>query len=212
MDTQSICSPSPTCNGGGDCVNGVCQCWPGYFGSDCSGRCDFNCTLVRDVLGGEVMQGRCVAHHSCTTDATTGTTTCADKYECVCKEGFSGPACNQQCPNRCYGHGDCVNGQCQCRDGYIGNDCAELASESIGTLFGYAFRGFFPIAAIALLFFISIFLFCCFGYLFNRFTGRFGTAAIPMWDYYAKRWRNAPLFEPIFFASASTQTDKRLPK
>ena len=36
--------------------------------------------------------------------------------------------------------------------------------------------------------------------------GRFGTSAIPMWDYYVKRWRNAPLFEPIFAVPAATQT------
>ena len=30
-----------------------------------------------------------------------------------------------------------------------------------------------------------------------------------MWDFYAKRWRNAPLFEPIFAVSAATQTENK---
>ena len=53
---------------------------------------------------------------------------------------------------------------------------------------------------------VALLFFCCVGYGFNRWRGRFGTSAIPMWDFYAKRWRNAPLFEPIFAVQAATQT------
>ena len=50
-----------------------------------------------------------------------------------------------------------------------------------------------------LIFYSACFLFgfCTLGYVVNRMNGKFGTSAIPMWDYYAKKWRNAPLFEPV---------------
>ena len=63
-----------------------------------------------------------------------------------------------------------------------------------------------PPSATSLVFLIGVIAFCSVGYVLNRSRGRFGTAAVPMWDYYAKTWRNAPLFEPIFHVSASTQT------
>ena len=63
----------------------------------------------------------------------------------------------------------------------------------------------------SLIMLFGFFLFCCVGYAFNRWRGKFGPTAVPMFDYYAKRWRNAPLFEPIFAVSASTQTPGSTP-
>ncbi len=51
----------------------------------------------------------------------------------------------------------------------------------------------------------SLFFFCG-GYLVNKARGKWGVSAIPLWDFYAKKWRNAPIFEPIFSVSAATQT------
>ena len=74
-----------------------------------------------------------------------------------------------------------------------------------------ALQGYYPILLVALVGLISLTCFCGVGYAVNRSRGRFGTAAVPMWDYYAKRWRNAPLFEPIFSVSAATQTPNPRP-
>ena len=67
-------------------------------------------------------------------------------------------------------------------------------------------QGFYPVLLVTLVALMALILFCLVGYVVNRWRGRFGTAAIPMWEYYAKTWRNAPLFEPIFAVSAATQT------
>jgi len=125
------------------------------------------------------------------------------------QDGYSGPECSttdDACPNRCYGHGECVAGVCHCREGFTGSDCSEIVKWEYGSVLSYSLQGFMPVAFIALLFLFTFLGFCCFGYSFNRWRGATGTAAIPLWDYYAKRMRNAPLFEPIFAVSAATQT------
>ena len=66
--------------------------------------------------------------------------------------------------------------------------------------------GYYPVLMVTLLALMLITCFCLAGYIVNRWRGRFGTAAVPMWEYYAKTWRNAPLFEPIFAVAATTQT------
>ena len=38
------------------------------------------------------------------------------------------------------------------------------------------------------------------GYLVNRcMLGKSGLSALPLYDYFMKKWRDAPLFEPVFF-------------
>ena len=34
------------------------------------------------------------------------------------------PDLTSACPRGCSGHGECLQGQCQCSPGYIGQDCA----------------------------------------------------------------------------------------
>ena len=72
-----------------------------------------------------------------------------------------------------------------------------MSDALLGGLFAY-----YP--AFVLFFYGSVFffLFCILGYLVNRCNGKWGTSAIPMWDYYSKKWRNAPLFDPVY-SSAS---------
>ena len=72
--------------------------------------------------------------------------------------------------------------------------------------------GYYPVLMVTLLALMLITCFCLAGYIVNRWRGRFGTAAVPMWEYYAKTWRNAPLFEPIFAVSAATQTPPAAPQ
>jgi len=206
------------CGGHGECVTNMntnqpeCQCYMGYSGVDCSRRCPLNCTVVPTIStsgigaiigGGVVTQGRCTNH------LVAGSTT---DLQCVCKDGFSGPACSQVCPNRCNGHGECRNGACVCRNGYAGVECDLAARLSYTTILLEGIWGFYPIVLITFVLLTALCCFCCMGYIFNRWLGRFGTSAVPMWDYYAKRWRNAPLFEPIFAVPAATQTTAPPPK
>jgi len=182
------------CNDNGRCVDGECMCYRGYSGEACEAFCPHNCTLALNFLGSYTSRGRCSMDH-----------------RCICKEGFSGPDCSQECPSRCFGHGECVDGECVCRDGYEGYDCGDLQPMLWKNAFLAGFAGYYPLLFVALVALIGLLAFCCLGYCFNRWRGRFGTSAVPMFDFYAKRWRNAPLFEPIFAVSAATQTPKGNP-
>lgn len=174
------------CNGNGLCSNSACSCYQGYSGVNCSQFCPFNCTLNTQTNS---YQGRCNIH-----------------FQCKCKAGFSGPACDVECPSRCFGNGECDDGVCVCYGGFEGTDCSRVAPTSFGAILLGALQGYYPAVLVALLALFGCVCFCGIGYIVNRAAGRVGTSAVPMWDYYAKRWRNAPLFEPIFAVSATTQT------
>ncbi|XP_063148798.1 tenascin-X-like [Candoia aspera] len=101
----------PVCSGGcggpdrGRCVDGHCQCQPGYSGVSCEERpsCPDDCND----------QGRCV------------------DGRCACFPGYVGPSCSDPvCPQNCHGHGQCVSGRCVCNPGYSGVDCATRACPS----------------------------------------------------------------------------------
>jgi len=180
------------CNGGGVCgSDSVCSCYDGYAGTHCETiTCQDNCTVsTHPVSGVSSANGRC--------SASAG---------CICKDGFSGAQCNVECPSRCHGHGECTDGACTCRDGYGDYDCSKLVMDTYAEVLMGGLQGFYPVLLVTLVALMALILFCLVGYVVNRWRGRFGTAAIPMWEYYAKTWRNAPLFEPIFAVSAATQT------
>ncbi|CAM4613332.1 unnamed protein product [Leuciscus chuanchicus] len=91
------------CHGNGECVSGVCHCFPGFHGMDCSkAACPVLCSGNGQY----------------------------DKGSCICYSGWKGPECDvpiSQCIDpQCGGHGTCTEGTCVCTLGYKGDNCAEV--------------------------------------------------------------------------------------
>uniref|UniRef100_A0AAY4E8G0 Teneurin-2 n=1 Tax=Denticeps clupeoides TaxID=299321 RepID=A0AAY4E8G0_9TELE len=91
------------CHGNGECVSGVCHCFPGFHGMDCS---KVACPVLCSGNGQY------------------------DKGSCICYSGWKGPECDvpiSQCIDpQCSGHGSCTEGNCICSLGYKGENCAEV--------------------------------------------------------------------------------------
>uniref|UniRef100_A0A803TL62 Teneurin-2 n=1 Tax=Anolis carolinensis TaxID=28377 RepID=A0A803TL62_ANOCA len=91
------------CHGNGECVSGVCHCFPGYHGADCAkAACPVLCSG-----NGQYTKGAC-----------------------LCYSGWKGPECDvpiSQCIDpSCGGHGSCIEGSCVCSIGYKGENCEEV--------------------------------------------------------------------------------------
>merc|ERR1712216_484896 len=92
--------------GHGTCVDGLCQCDPGYMGKP---GCPNDCSIT-------LCPNSCSGHGNC--DLTTGT--------CTCDVGWVGTDCGQgTCKNGCSGQGYCVAGKCHCFECYTGEDCSK---------------------------------------------------------------------------------------
>lgn len=89
------------CQNGGLCIEGICDCPPGYSGLRCQ---DFDpCHNVTCLNGGTCLSGGC-----------------------QCPTGYSGQYCQNYNPCSsiiCYNGGTCANGFCNCPTGYGGSDC-----------------------------------------------------------------------------------------
>nr|BAJ94073.1 predicted protein [Hordeum vulgare subsp. vulgare] len=89
--------------GVGPTIGGRCKCNPGFGGRDCSGECTHHC--------GAPLRGNCVGVDS-------------ETVKCQCKEGYTGPGCQQQyCARNCSGRGLCSNNACWCSPGWSGAAC-----------------------------------------------------------------------------------------
>jgi len=148
-------TPGNPCEGRGKCntLTGICDCYEGFYGPDCTGtgptpgRCPNDCSghgkcdrktrrcacdpgfIDTDCSGGAPVPkscpNACSGHGKC--DVTTGL--------CACDLGYSGLDCSgsapvpKPCPNACSSRGKCdgATGLCTCNTGYSGPDCSGSA-------------------------------------------------------------------------------------
>ena len=84
------CLSASDCSDRGDCVNGVCQCYPGFLLPSCTPFC--------------VTRANCTSHGNCVAAANgTGGPACA------CDAGWSGPRCATAACKLSCGHGGTPN-------------------------------------------------------------------------------------------------------
>uniref|UniRef100_A0A8C6GLZ8 Teneurin-2 n=1 Tax=Mus spicilegus TaxID=10103 RepID=A0A8C6GLZ8_MUSSI len=123
------------CHGNGECVSGLCHCFPGFLGADCAkAACPVLCSG-----NGQYSKGACqcysgwkgaecdVPMNQCIDPSCGGHGSCIDG-NCVCAAGYKGEHCEEvDCLDpTCSSHGVCVNGECLCSPGWGGLNC-ELA-------------------------------------------------------------------------------------
>ncbi|KAM3874145.1 tenascin-like [Diretmus argenteus] len=86
-------------------------------------------STLRDQCGGDV--GCCTAQVTgevgtkpyCNGHGNYSAETCG----CICEPGWKGPNCTEpECPNDCQEQGRCVDGKCECFQGFSGEDCTLL--------------------------------------------------------------------------------------
>ncbi|XP_049661067.1 platelet endothelial aggregation receptor 1 isoform X6 [Accipiter gentilis] len=131
-ESRDTCVPRCT----QECVHGrcvapdLCQCEPGWRGSNCSSECD-------EQSWGPGCGHRCNCHHGAPCDPLSGV--------CSCPPGFADPLCHQPCPPGTYGQGcrlscpchhrapcNASTGACLCPPGLAGPLCEVHCPE--GTL------------------------------------------------------------------------------
>uniref|UniRef100_A0A7M4EHC4 Teneurin-2 n=1 Tax=Crocodylus porosus TaxID=8502 RepID=A0A7M4EHC4_CROPO len=120
------------CHGNGECVSGVCHCFPGFHGADCAkAACPVLCSG-----NGQYSKGTCLCYSGwkgpecdvpisqCIDPSCGGHGTCVEG-NCVCSVGYKGENCEEvDCLDpTCSNHGVCVNGECLCSPGWGGLTC-----------------------------------------------------------------------------------------
>uniref|UniRef100_A0A8C3AQH9 Teneurin transmembrane protein 2 n=1 Tax=Cyclopterus lumpus TaxID=8103 RepID=A0A8C3AQH9_CYCLU len=130
MDSVQECPRN--CHGNGECNSGVCHCFPGFHGMDCSkAACPVLCSG-----NGQYDKGSCVCYSGwkgpecdvpvtqCIDPLCSGHGTCTDG-NCVCSIGYKGQSCAMvDCLDpTCSNNGICVNGECHCKPGWGGLHC-----------------------------------------------------------------------------------------
>uniref|UniRef100_A0A8B9HGU9 Teneurin-2 n=1 Tax=Astyanax mexicanus TaxID=7994 RepID=A0A8B9HGU9_ASTMX len=130
LDSVQECPQN--CHGNGECTSGVCHCFPGFHGMDCSkAACPVLCSG-----NGQYSKGVCMCYSGwkglecdvpvsqCIDPECGGHGTCS-QGTCTCAAGYRGDSCEEvDCLDpMCSGHGTCLQGQCHCKLGWTGPLC-----------------------------------------------------------------------------------------
>ncbi|XP_061686583.1 teneurin-3 isoform X6 [Syngnathoides biaculeatus] len=129
---DSIMECPQNCHGNGDCLSGICHCFPGFVGPDCSrASCPVLCSG-----NGQYSRGRCQCYSSWKgTECDVPANQCIDIHcgghgicimgSCICNTGYQGDNCEEvDCIDpSCSAHGVCIHGECHCQPGWGGASC-----------------------------------------------------------------------------------------
>uniref|UniRef100_A0A8C7YYA3 Teneurin transmembrane protein 3 n=1 Tax=Oryzias sinensis TaxID=183150 RepID=A0A8C7YYA3_9TELE len=122
-------SQTTNCHGNGDCLSGICHCFPGFLGPDsaCPVLCSGN---------GQYSRGRCQCYSGWKgTECDVPSNQCIDIHcgghgicivgACICNTGYKGENCDEvDCIEpSCSSHGVCIHGECHCQPGWGGASC-----------------------------------------------------------------------------------------
>uniref|UniRef100_A0A7N8WYT3 Teneurin transmembrane protein 3 n=1 Tax=Mastacembelus armatus TaxID=205130 RepID=A0A7N8WYT3_9TELE len=129
---ESIMECPQNCHGNGDCLSGICHCFPGFLGPDCSrAACPVLCSG-----NGQYSRGRCQCYSGWKgTECDVPANQCIDIHcgghgicimgACICNTGYKGDNCEEvDCIDpSCSVHGVCIHGECHCQPGWGGTNC-----------------------------------------------------------------------------------------
>ncbi|XP_076585560.1 teneurin-3 isoform X1 [Chaetodon auriga] len=129
---ESIMECPQNCHGNGDCLSGLCHCFPGFLGPDCSrAACPVLCSG-----NGQYSRGRCQCYSGWKgTECDVPANQCIDIHcgghgicimgACICNTGYKGDNCEEvDCIDpSCSAHGVCIHGECHCQPGWGGASC-----------------------------------------------------------------------------------------
>ncbi|KAM7009482.1 teneurin-3 isoform 1-T1 [Tautogolabrus adspersus] len=129
---ESIMECPQNCHGNRDCLSGVCHCFPGFLGPDCSrASCPVLCSG-----NGQYSRGRCQCYSGWKgTECDVPANQCIDIHcgghgiciigACICNTGYKGENCEEvDCIDpSCSAHGVCIHGECHCQLGWGGASC-----------------------------------------------------------------------------------------
>uniref|UniRef100_A0AAZ3S2E3 Teneurin-2 n=1 Tax=Oncorhynchus tshawytscha TaxID=74940 RepID=A0AAZ3S2E3_ONCTS len=141
LDSVQECPQN--CHGNGECMSGVCHCFPGFHGMDCAkAACPVLCSG-----NGQYDKGSCICYSGwkgsecdvpvgqCIDPVCNGRGTCSEG-SCTCSAGYRGDTCEEgRCPDQCHGHGAFIpdTGICSCDPNWMGPDCSmEVCSSDCG--------------------------------------------------------------------------------
>ena len=129
------------CHNHGTCNNGTCACDESYTHDFCETKtCPRACSghgVCEDDLSPAAHcvcdknwgKADCSEDNSCPSHPMTGKM-CSDRgvcsgNACLCRNGWTGPACEDKLcnPPDCSGKGLCVKGSCRCKIGFAGDGC-----------------------------------------------------------------------------------------
>ena len=137
-EEDGMCLCSDTCQNGGFCDLGRCQCTDYFYGDKCE---NMYCTTICSNGGSCLQDGRCQCqsghygdtcqHKECSPNCQNGSP-CLTNGTCDCSSPFYGDSCeHKECTQNCQNGFSCLtNGTCDCSYPFYGDSCQNIACVS----------------------------------------------------------------------------------